>query len=69
MAGPERPRNWRRSSASGSTNCLEVAFTDDKVFIRNSPHEEIVSCSLTEWTAFVMGVRVGEFDVDTAHPD
>jgi hypothetical protein len=56
---------WRKSMASGSTgDCVEVAFTDESVLMRNShnPLGPQLSFSYSEWTAFLTGVRRGEFD-------
>jgi hypothetical protein len=58
---------WRKSTASGAnTDCVEVAFADDgdTVLVRNSkrPEAGAVSFTSTEWAAFLVGVRQGEFD-------
>jgi predicted secreted Zn-dependent protease len=55
---------WRKSAASGGGNCVEVGFTEEVVLIRNSkaPSGPVVSFSRSEWVAFLVGVRDGEFD-------
>jgi uncharacterized protein DUF397 len=56
---------WRKSEASTSSgDCVEVAFTDESVLVRNSqePRGPQLSFSYSEWTAFLTGVRHGEFD-------
>jgi hypothetical protein len=56
---------WRKSKASGAAgNCVEVALVGKSVLIRHSrkPAGPILSFSLSEWTAFLTGVRQGEFD-------
>jgi Domain of unknown function (DUF397) len=61
----ERPSNaWRRSTASGGTNCVEVSVTGESVLMRHSqgPQGPVLKFSLAEWEAFLTGVRNGEFD-------
>lgn len=55
---------WRKSTASGGGNCVQVAFTDDSVLVRNSqmPSGPMLSFSTSEWDAFLDGARDGEFD-------
>lgn len=65
MADSEQgPVSWRKSKASASGNCAEVAFDGDLVHMRHSqnPSGPVLTFSLAEWAAFVAGVRVGEFD-------
>jgi hypothetical protein len=60
---------WRKSLASTpSGDCVEVAFTDESVLVRNSqdPHGPRLSFSYSEWTAFVTGINRGEFSPDRA---
>jgi hypothetical protein len=47
-----------------SGNCVEVAFFGESVLMRHSQEhsERVLTFSLAEWTAFVTGVRLGEFD-------
>lgn len=54
---------WRKSSLSGMNGCVEVAFEDRKVLVRDSKDPKGPSLSFTrqEWEAFVGGVRHGEF--------
>lgn len=55
---------WRKSTASGGGNCVEVAFADDAVLVRNSQHPSDLELSFShaEWDAFLTGARDGEFD-------
>jgi len=57
---------WRKSTASGSGNCVEVSFAGASVLVRNSrsPQGPVLSFSRLEWDAFLTGVRDGEFDTD-----
>lgn len=64
---------WRKSSrsnGSGGNNCVEVAFLDTGVAVRDSKDRNGPSLGFTEseWHAFVAGVKNGEFDlpVDTS---
>jgi Domain of unknown function (DUF397) len=49
---------WRRSPNCQS-DCVEVAITDDCVFMRNSrsPDGPWLTFSLVEWGAFLSGLR------------
>ncbi|HEY2127000.1 MAG TPA: DUF397 domain-containing protein [Streptosporangiaceae bacterium] len=65
MADSERADlAWRTSTASGGGNCVQVAFTDGWVLVRNSqsPSGPMLSFSDAEWDAFLIGAREGEFD-------
>lgn len=59
---------WRKSSFSGGNangGCVEVAFLPDgDVAIRDTKDRTIPPHRYpgAEWSAFVAGVRVGEFD-------
>jgi hypothetical protein len=57
---------WRKSTRSGGNgDCVEVAITDEGVAVRDTkdrtknPHIYTHS----EWTAFIAGVKDGEFDL------
>ena len=58
---------WRKSSRSGpySDNCVEVAFVDDAIAMRDSKHPDgpVLVFTRSEWDAFVAGAKDGEFDV------
>jgi hypothetical protein len=46
-------------------NCVEVAnLPDGGIGVRNSRHAEgaVLNFTPDEWTAFIGGVRMGEFD-------
>ncbi len=57
---------WIKSSLSfANGNCVEAArLKDGDVGVRDSkdPHRVILRFTADEWTAFVGGVRNGEFD-------
>ena len=53
---------WRKSSASGSGNCVEVAM-DREVLVRDSRHPErgMICFSSESWMRFLLGVRRSRF--------
>jgi len=59
--------NWRKSSASGPNcdNCVEVAFVDGAIAVRDSKDPQVPALIFTqaEWDAFVGGAKDGEFDL------
>jgi len=57
---------WRKSTASGGGNCVEVSFVGKSVLMRNSrnPQGPVLSFTHPEWEAFVKGVRDDEFDLE-----
>jgi hypothetical protein len=56
---------WRKSVRSGNNGCVEVAFVEDHVGVRDSKDRQgaILTFTPTEWTAFITGVRDGEFEL------
>jgi hypothetical protein len=58
---------WRKSTRSGpwTDNCVEVAFVDGSIVVRNSrdPDGPRLVFTPNEWDAFVDGAKDGEFDV------
>lgn len=57
---------WRRSSRCDSSACVEVAnLGGDIVAIRDSkdPNGPILRLTQGEWSAFVKGIRHGDFDI------
>lgn len=59
---------WTKSSFSngnGGNNCLEVSVTSSgMIAVRNSTTPRIITYfTKSEWTAFLAGVKAGEFDV------
>lgn len=65
VADPDRARIvWRKSMASASSNCVEVAFGEESILLRNSKELSgpVLSFTHSEWAAFLSGVRSGEFD-------
>jgi hypothetical protein len=56
---------WRKSTRSGYNGCLEVAFLDGHVAIRDSKDRQgpMLVFTTAEWQVFVNGVRNGEFQL------
>lgn len=59
---------WQKSSRSGPNcdNCVEVAFVDGAIAVRDSknPTGPVLLFTSDEWDAFVGGAKDGEFDLD-----
>ena len=56
---------WRRSTRNKSGECLEVAFVDELIGVRDSRHPDgpVLVFTRPEWDAFVKGAKDGEFDM------
>jgi hypothetical protein len=56
---------WRKSTRSGYNGCVEVAFVDGRVAVRDSKDKRgpVLLFSAAEWQAFMGGARDGEFDI------
>jgi hypothetical protein len=58
---------WFKSTRSGpnSDNCVEVAFVDEAIAVRDSKNPDGPALIFTpaEWDAFVGGAKDGEFDL------
>lgn len=58
---------WFKSTRSGpnSDNCVEVAFIDEAIAVRDSKNPDGAALIFTaaEWGAFVGGAKEGEFDL------
>jgi hypothetical protein len=64
----DRTGQWRKSDACGKApECVEVSMRAHGVAVRDSksPEGPILEFTAAEWTAFVAGVRSGQFDVIT----
>jgi hypothetical protein len=53
---------WLKSTASGSGDCVEVAYVDESVLVRHSRNQlgPVLSFSRPEWAAFLEDVQEGE---------
>jgi Domain of unknown function (DUF397) len=57
---------WRKSSRCGSDGCVEVAISNNRVFVRNSKDRGSTHLvfEAAEWRAFLAGAQNHEFDID-----
>jgi hypothetical protein len=55
---------WKKSSQSQSGSCVEVAFVDGAIAVRDSKDRTgpVLLYTPDEWEAFIGGVMEGEFD-------
>jgi hypothetical protein len=56
---------WHTSTYSGGNSCVEVAFIDGHVGVRDSKDRTSppLVFSVREWEAFLAGARDGEFEL------
>jgi Domain of unknown function (DUF397) len=56
---------WLRSSKCSANDCVEVAFVDDRVAVRDSKnrHGSVLVFAADEWRSFLDAARAGEFDL------
>ena len=54
-----------RSNGSGGNNCVEIAFLEEGIAVRDSKNQTGPALLFTqaEWTAFVDSAKDGEFDI------
>lgn len=58
---------WCKSSVSGDGGCVEVAYADGMIGLRDSKSRgagPVLIFNQREWTAFLAGATVGEFNLD-----
>jgi len=58
---------WRKSNTSGDSSCVEVAFADGWIGVRDTKAGDtspVLAFTEDEWRAFLSGARSGEFDLD-----
>jgi|SRR6266511_4501162 len=55
---------WRKSTYSNLSGCVEVAVVNGQVAIRDSKAQNgpMLTFAAVEWQAFLSGVRAGQFD-------
>jgi Domain of unknown function (DUF397) len=64
------PPSWRKSSASASGDCVEVAFSSGLILVRDSKskYPRTLKFAPSRWQAFLSDMRAGEFDIDDPNP-
>ncbi|MGK5682950.1 DUF397 domain-containing protein [Actinoplanes sp. URMC 104] len=57
---------WHKTNRSLQTNCVEVTLAGDVIGVRNSrdPGGPVLTFTVSEWRAFLGGVRDNEFELD-----
>jgi hypothetical protein len=55
---------WRKTTRSNDTNCVEVRSAQGRVEVRDSKDRDggKLILTLAAWDAFVAGAKAGEFD-------
>jgi hypothetical protein len=55
---------WRTSARSQDTNCVEVAYINGRILVRDSRNRDgtVLAVAAPDWDAFVAAVKEGEFD-------
>jgi hypothetical protein len=63
MSGTAEKFKWRKSTRCDSASCVEVAFVNGSVGMRDSKVADgpILRLSEQSWASFVAGVRAGDF--------
>lgn len=61
---------WQKSRHSAANGCVEVAFVDDHVAVRDSKHKDgpVLVFTPREWEAFLGGVADGQFRLPIQKP-
>jgi hypothetical protein len=56
---------WHKSSRSDAGDCVEVRQGDGEVQVRDTKDRAgaVLTFTPREWSAFLAGVRLGEFDM------
>jgi prepilin-type processing-associated H-X9-DG protein len=61
---------FQKSNRSGPNGCVEVAFVDGHVAVRDSKHKDgpVLVFTSREWEAFLGGVADGQFHLPVPTP-
>jgi Domain of unknown function (DUF397) len=56
---------WRKSTYSNANGCVEVAFVDTQIAVRDSKDRTgpVLVFDSHEWEAFIGGAREGQFEL------
>jgi Domain of unknown function (DUF397) len=62
--------DWQKSGRSGMNGCVEVAFVDDQVVVRDSKHRDgpVLVFTPREWKAFLGGISARQFRLPIQKP-
>lgn len=66
MSASERPTNWRKSSFSQNGDCIECAYDEGYVYIRDSKSSSGVTLKIafSEWQVFITDIKTDEIGVN-----
>jgi hypothetical protein len=67
MNPDRRSLEWRKSSFSGSGNCVEVAVEGHSILLRDTKDQgagAVLTFTEEEWKAFLLGTDAGEFALE-----
>jgi Domain of unknown function (DUF397) len=57
-------KQFKKSSHSGGSSCVGVAFENEKIHVINTKEKQtVVVFNREEWLAFIRGAKDGEFDI------
>ncbi len=64
IRGERGPRFAKSSFSYGGGDCVEVAYHEGRIAVRDSKdrHSPTLWFTKSEWRAFMSGARAGEFD-------
>ena len=57
---------WRKSNTSGDGGCVEVAYVEGVIGVRDTKDNgrgSVLMFNEVEWNAFLAGAGAGEFDI------
>jgi len=62
---PQNSPSWKKSTASGSGACVEIARVGEMILVRDSKDVlgPVLTVSGEEWRTFLVGTRFGQFNV------
>ncbi|SDO95724.1 protein of unknown function [Actinopolyspora xinjiangensis] len=64
MTVSHNPENWRKSSRSSKTSCVEVGRVNDGAAVRDTKNRTAGYFTTTEqqWSAFIHAVKTDQFN-------
>jgi hypothetical protein len=65
LGKPMTPFRKSSYSGAGNPNCVEVGFVTTEILMRDSKDVDgpVLHFTPDEWSAFIAGVKAGEFDL------
>lgn len=61
---PPVAASWQKSSATGGSECVQIARAHEHVWVRDSkePRGSVLALNREQWVTFLVGVQCGKFD-------